>query len=258
MYSFFAELKTRNSTLFYFGWLCLISALVCIVLSFTSDTIVLGINAWIKPMKFFLSTVIFSWSMGWYLFYLNDQRKTAIYNWVLIITFLFELIYITWQAAKGELSHFNVSSAFHGMMFSLMGIAITIITAWTGYIAVLFWRKSFPRLSESYLWGIRFGLLLFVVFAFAGGLMAARLSHTVGSVMETTQGLPVLNWSRESGDLRIAHFVGMHALQVLPLLGYFVLRKKRSVIFISILYSVIVSALLWQALKGVPLIPLGD
>ncbi len=257
MNSFLAELKTRNSTLFYFGLACLIAALACIVLLVTSNTMVLGINAWIKPMKFFLSTVFFSWTMGWYISYLNEPRTTTIYNWVLITTFMFELIYITWQAAKGELSHFNISSAFHGMMFSLMGIAITIITAWTGYIAFLFWRKPFPQLTESYVWGIRLGLLLFVVFAFAGGLMAARLSHTVGSVMETTEGLPVLNWSRESGDLRIAHFFGMHALQVLPLLGYFIVRTKRSIILISILYAAIVTALLLQALKGVPLIALG-
>ncbi|MEJ8819323.1 hypothetical protein [Lacibacter sp. H407] len=256
MNTFLTELKSRNNTLFYFGWICLYAALGCLVLLFTSSTMVLGINAWIKPMKFFLSTVFFSWSMGWYLFYLNEQRKTTIYSWALIITLLFELIYIAWQAAKGELSHFNISSAFHGIMFSLMGIVITIITAWTGYIAFLFWRRPFPQLPASYLWGIRFGLLLFVVFAFAGGLMAARLSHTVGSVMKTTQGLPILNWSRESGDLRVAHFFGMHALQLLPLLGFYIVRRKWLIILISLLYAAVVAALLWQALKAVPLIPL--
>lgn len=256
MNTFLAELKTRNNTLFYFGWICLYAALGCLVLLFSSSTMVLGINAWIKPMKFFLSTVFFSWSMGWYLFYLNEQRKTTIYSWALVITLLFELVYIAWQAAKGELSHFNISSAFHGMMFSLMGIVITIITAWTGYIAFLFWRRPFPQLPASYLWGIRFGLLLFVVFAFAGGLMAARLSHTVGSVMKTTQGLPILNWSRESGDLRVAHFFGMHALQLLPLLGFYIGRRKWLIILISLLYAAVVAALLWQALKAVPLIPL--
>lgn len=257
MNTFFTELKTRNKVLFYFGWICLAGALACIVLVFTTHTLVLGINAWIKPMKFFVSTVFFSWTMGWYLFYLNEPRKTSIYSWVLISTLLFELIYIAWQAAKGQLSHFNISSAFHGMMFSLMGIVISIITAWTGYITFLFWRKPFPQLSESYLWGIRFGLLLFVVFAFEGGLMAPRLSHTVGSVMETTHSLPVLNWSRESGDLRVAHFFGMHALQLLPIIGFYFVRTKRLIIFISLLYAAIVSALLWQALKAVPLIPLG-
>lgn len=240
--------------MFYFGWFCAIGAGVCFAFSFFSNTSVLGVNAWIKPTKFFISTVFFSWTMGWFLFYLNEQRKTVIYSWALILCFLFELVYILWQAAKGELSHFNISTAFHSMMFSLMGVVITIITAWTGYITFLFWKRSFPQLPEPYLWGIRFGLLLFVVFAFAGGIMASRLSHTVGSVMETTKGLPFVNWSTQSGDLRIAHFFGMHALQLLPLLGFYIARSKQQIIFISILYASIAAALLWQALKAVPLI----
>lgn len=86
--------------------------------------------------------------------------------------------------------------------------------------------------------------------------MAARLSHTVGSVMETTHGLPVLNWSRESGDLRIAHFFGMHALQLLPLLGFYVTRTRAQIILLSLIYAAAVTALLFQALNALPLVPL--
>jgi hypothetical protein len=207
-------------------------------------------------MKFFLSTVFFSSTMGWLMHYLNRPLHTIFYSWTLIIMLAFELVYITLRASQGQLSHFNISSAFNGLMFSLMGIAISIITLWTAYVAFLFWKGSFPQLPPAYLWGIRFGLVLFVVFAFSGGMMAAQLSHTVGSVMETTQGLPVLNWSRESGDLRIAHFFGMHALQLLPLLGFFVTRTKQQIIILSLIYAAAVTALLLQALNALPLVPL--
>jgi hypothetical protein len=252
---FLTELKRRNQTLYFFSFICLFGAVVCLAMIFFSDTIVLGINAWYKPMKFFLSTVFFSCTMGWLLYYLQQPAKTNYYSWALIITLGFELVYITLRAAQGQLSHFNISSAFNGMMFSIMGIVITIITAWTGYIAFLFWRRSFADLPIAYVWGIRFGLVLFVVFAFSGGMMAARLSHTVGSVMETTNGLPVLNWSRESGDLRVAHFFGMHALQLLPLLGFYVTRKKQQIILLSLIYAAAVTALLFQALNALPLLP---
>ncbi|MEJ8843905.1 hypothetical protein WG954_16050 [Lacibacter sp. H375] len=253
---FITELKRRNQTLYLFSLICLFGALVCIAMVFLNDTVVLGINAWYKPMKFFLSTVIFSCTMGWLMYYLNKPLHTIFYSWTLIITLSFELVYITLRASQGQLSHFNISSQFNGLMFSLMGIAITIITLWTAYVAILFWKRSFPELPTAYLWGIRFGLLLFVVFAFSGGMMAARLSHTVGSVMETTQGLPVLNWSRESGDLRIAHFFGMHALQLLPLLGYYVTRTKQQIIGLSFIYAAAATALLFQALNALPLLPL--
>ena len=68
---FFQNLRSRNAVLYYFGWLCLLAAAVTTVMIFADDTIVLGINAWIKPTKFLLSTVIFAWSMGWYLYLLE-------------------------------------------------------------------------------------------------------------------------------------------------------------------------------------------
>jgi hypothetical protein len=253
---FITELKRRNQLLYFFSLICLLGAIVCLAMIFFSDTIVLGINAWYKPMKFFLSTVFFSCTMGWFMHYLNRPLHTILYSWTLILTLTFELVYITLRAAQGLLSHFNISTSFNALMFNLMGVAITIITLWTGYVAFLFWKRSFPQLSQTYLWGIRFGLVLFVVYAFSGGMMAARLSHTVGSVMDTTQGLPLLNWSRESGDLRIAHFFGMHALQILPLLGFYVTRTKQEIILLSLIYAAAVTALLFQALNALPLVPL--
>ena len=256
MYTFLTTLKKRNKALYYFGCVNLIGAAVCLVPFTITNTEVLGVHAWIKPFKFLLSTVIFSWSMGWYLFYLKEQKAVKIFNVVVILSLAFELIYIIWQAARGELSHFNISTAFHGIMFSLMGIVISLMTIWTGYMAFLFWKDQFPQLPVAYLWGIRTGLLLFVLFAFAGGIMAARLSHTVGSEMDTVKGLPVVNWSRESGDLRIAHFFGMHALQILPLLSFYMFKTKWQTIVASVLYFVVATALLIQALKGTAFIGL--
>jgi hypothetical protein len=253
---FLTELKRRNQTLYFFSLICLSGAIVCAMQIFLSDTVVLGINAWYKPMKFFLSILFFSCTMGWFMHYLNRPLHTTFYSWALIIILSFELVYITLRAAQGQLSHFNISTSFNALMFNLMGVAITIITLWTAYVAILFWKRPFPQLSQTYLWGIRFGLVLFVIYAFSGGMMAARLSHTVGSVMDTTQGLPILNWSRESGDLRIAHFFGMHALQLLPLLGFYVTRTKQQIILLSLIYAAAVTALLFQALNALPLVPL--
>ncbi len=254
MNTFLSELKTRNELLYWFGLICLACAVVCLIMTFVSTKQVLGINAWIKPLKFFLSTVIFSWTMGWLMFYLQEEKKVTVYNWVVISVFAFELIYIVCQAAKGELSHFNISSPFKGMMFSLMGIAISIMTAWTGYIAFLFFQKSFPQLPVAYVWGIRLGLVLFVIFAFAGGIMGAKLSHNVGGEMIASKGLPLVNWSKQFGDLRVAHFFGMHALQILPLIGFYFSKTKSSIIIIAIVYAILVTASLLQALNGKPFI----
>lgn len=253
MKQFFARLRARNPLLYYAGWLNVLGALVSLVLIFSTDTIVLGINAWIKPMKFFLSITIFLWTMGWLLAYLQKQRAVKIYSVVIVLVLAFEMVVIVWQAANGRLSHFNITTPLYGLLFSLMGIAITLLVVWTVYITYIYFRQKEFDIPASYVWGIRLGLVMFIIFSFEGGVMAAQLAHTVGAP-DGGVGLPVVNWSTRYGDLRIAHFVGMHALQVLPLVGYFVFRKPVTLVVFSIIYFIATVALMVTALYGMPLL----
>jgi hypothetical protein len=100
------------------------------------------------------------------------------------------------------------------------------------------------------------GLIIFVIFSMQGLVMGARMAHTVVGA-DGSIGLPVTNWSIPFGDLRIAHFLGMHALQVLLLLGFYVFKNTRGVVFVSILYAVMVVAKFVQAVRGKPLIAQG-
>ena len=250
---FLAELSNRNIHLYIFGWVCVAGSFACILCIFLTQVEVLGINAFIKPLKFFLSTVIFSWTMAWYLGYLDVSFTTKAYTWTVILVLSFELFWITYKAAIGELSHFNISSSFNGFMFSMMGISISIMTLFTLYIGILFWVQSFPQLPLAYLWGIRLGIICFVIFAFQGGIMGAQLAHTVGAA-DGGPGLPLVNWSTKFGDYRIAHFVGMHALQILPLIGYYLLTSTKGIVLFSILYFGLCLAVLIQAMMKMPLL----
>jgi len=253
MNSFFTTLNRRNVVLYAFGWVCLVGALICAGLTVVTTTQVLGINAFVKPAKFFVSATIFVWTMGWLMGYLRQQRSVRIYSWAIILILAFELTVVVVQAGLGQLSHFNVESATGGILFALMGVAITIAILWTLYIGILFLLQRPGELSLPYLWGIRLGILIFVVFAFEGGLMAARLAHTVGAP-DGGPGLPGINWSTQHGDLRIAHFFGMHALQLIPLFSYYVARRPFQTVSFTLLYVGAVSWLMLEALAGRPLI----
>ena len=246
-------LKLRNEALFYFGLTCFISAVLTLVAARVSHNQINGANAWYKPFKFALSLGIFCWTMGWYTGYLHSYSQVRIYNWAMIILLGFELFYITLQAARGQLSHYNVSSSLYTSLTVAMALAAIAATLYTGYIGVLFCTGEFPELPDYYLWAIRMGIFLFVIFAFEGAVMGANGSHTVGGSSDG-DGLPLLNWSRKYGDLRIAHFVGMHALQVLPFLACYLFKDVRLIFISGFIYCALALFILAQALNSKPLI----
>lgn len=250
MHTFVKELKVRNENLFYFGLLCLSLSFVFLSLTQVTTTQVHNVNAWYKPFKFCFSTFTFAWAMGWYCHYLEDFNVKR-FNWFVIFLLGFEIIYIATQAGRGQLSHYNISTSVYAALYSLMGIAAASVTIYTGYVGFLFCRRSFPNLSKHYVWAIRFAIALFVIFAFEGSLMGSRMNHNVGGVNDNSDWF-ILSWSRTMGDLRVAHFVGMHALQVLPLLSFFVFKKTKSTIIMSLLYGVLATTTLIQALQGKP------
>ena len=246
------EMKIRNEHLFYFGLLCVIISIVCLFLTKTTSTEVQGVNAWFKPFKFAVSIGLFSWTMAWYCHYLSDFNVTP-FNWTVITLFGFELIYIIFQASKGQLSHFNISTPTYSLLYSLMGLATALITLYTAYIGLLFFTQSFPNLPRFYVWSIRLGILIFVIFSFEGGLMGSRMNHSVGAINDNSNWW-IVGWSKTVGDLRVSHFIGMHALQLLPLLSFYVFKNTKITIIISIFYGLLATSTLVQALNEKPLI----
>ncbi|MEO6850899.1 MAG: hypothetical protein ABI166_09710, partial [Mucilaginibacter sp.] len=165
MIDFLAVLRSRNEPLFYFGLICLLSAVFVLLIAKFSHIQINGVNSWYKPFKFALSIGIFSWTMGWYTGYLELPNQVGTYSWTTIILLGFELFYITFQAARGQLSHYNVSSSLYTSLTAAMAFAAIAATLYTGYIGILFCTKEFPELPGYYLWAIRIGIFLFVVFA---------------------------------------------------------------------------------------------
>jgi hypothetical protein len=233
---------------------------------------VLGAPLWMKPAKFAASIAIYTLTLAWVFTYLPEWRRTRrVVSWVTAVTLVLEVVIIDVQAWRGTTSHFNVGTPVDGVLFTVMGIAILVQTLSAVAVAVALWRQRFadPALG----WALRFGMTLTLMGAMTGGLMtqptraqidAARAgarmtvagAHTVGAP-DGGPGLPGTGWSREHGDIRVAHFIGLHALQVLPLVallfvrrGWQGARRVRMVSAIAASYASFFALLLWQALRG--------
>jgi len=253
------ELYQGNPVLSITGWLHWILALALVVLVPLDSRSILGINPWIKPIKFSVSIAIYVWTLAWYLRYLSGRRRAIkLLSWGVAFTMVAEITLITLQSARGVPSHFNVATPLDATLFAVMGSIIGLNTLLLMWVTVLFFVDR-PELPAAYLWGIRFGLLVFLLASFEGVLMVIHGSHTVGAE-DGGAGLRFINWSRQHGDLRVAHFVGMHALQVLPFAGYWISRsrspERAKVAFTAVMFLVylgIMASLFWMAWLGRPL-----
>lgn len=254
---FLNTLKSRNKLLYYFGWLNFVAFVVCLVLYFIDTTLITGINAWVKPMKFCLSVGIYVWSFGWLLFYLKNRKIAAGISWFIVLTMLVENSIIIFQAARGEISHYNISSSLNGMLFGIMGIFIGINTVVNAFTLILFLFKSQVTINGYQLLAWRAGLLLFFIGSISGGLMIANMGHTFGAV-DGGPGIPFTNWSTQAGDMRAVHFFTLHGLQLIPLFAYAMAESKSNkalrVLLFSIGYAVICMLMHYVALQGQPLL----
>ena len=235
---------------------------------------ILGAPTWLKPAKFAISTAIYAFTLAWIFTYLPERRRlTAIVGWLTAVIVTMEVAIIDVQAARGVTSHYNVGTPLDAALFSAMGTGIVI--AWGAAIALTvgLFRQRFP--DEALGWALRIGMLVTVLGQATGGFMttpthaqleAARTgrltvagAHTVGAP-DGGSGVPITGWSREHGDLRVPHFVGLHAVQLLPALVWLIapagsaVRRRRAVAVGAAIYVSLFAILLAQALAGQPVL----
>jgi hypothetical protein len=253
------DARRGHRGLFWFSATMAALAVVLIVASVLDHRTVLGAPLWFKPLKFALSFMLYGAALAWMLAKLDPPgRGLRLAGWVVVGTSMIEMLIIVGQAARGRRSHFNDDSPFDEMLFSIMGATIVVLWLTTLVIALRFFVRSGPDPATT--WAVRFGLLIALTGMALGMLMINEGAHTVG-VPDGGPGLPLLGWSTTGGDLRIAHFVGMHALQLLPLLaavltaaGLDGTSRLRLILVAAAGYAGLVSIVTWQALRGQPLL----
>ncbi|AFZ66461.1 hypothetical protein [Deinococcus peraridilitoris] len=239
---------------------------------FLDPRYVMGAPVWLKPLKFAVSISMYNLTLLWMLGFVQGRaRLVSVLAWTVLITLALELLVIATQAFRGTTSHFNVSTPLDGALWASMGVSI--VGLWLAHLwtAILVLRQPFT--SPVLAWSLRLGLMLTLVGMSEGALMtlptAQQLAdfqgvagaHGVGAP-DDSAGLMLVGWSTVGGDLRIGHFVGLHALQVLPLIGALLLRLPRLTDAQRLhllwtgagLYLGLMALVTWQALRAQPLL----
>ncbi|MBO1110569.1 ABA4-like family protein [Bordetella petrii] len=256
-------LLQRQRPLAVFGMLLLAALAPAAVAAWLDPRTLAGVDVWAKPMKFMAAIGLFALTLAWLIGELPPARRhTRLMRatvWTALATGGFEAFYITWQGALGQASHFNTDTPFHAAMFMLMGIAALLFTGTALPVAHQLWRHA-GAMAPAYRLGAIAGLVLtFVAGAGVGVAISAHGGPLVGGV--AGQGLPVVGWSAAGGDLRVAHFLGVHAQQMLPAAGYLLARTgwRAAVPAMAsgtVAYAGLVVLALAQAYAGLPLLAL--
>ena len=213
-----------------------------------------GESVWLKPSKFALSFVLLYATMALVVERLSSSARTWLAMRatlaVMIAATAVEMAYIAAQAARGVPSHFNLATPFEAAMYSVMGVGAVALVAGIGIVGTLAARDRAAGLGAGLRAGVRWGFVLSALLTFG----------VVGTPSPGAATLPLLGWSAEVGDLRPAHFLALHAMQVLPLFGWWLDRRgaapQPSMGLAAAGWTALTAAVFVQALLGMPLLRL--
>jgi hypothetical protein len=212
-----------------------------------------GISVWDKPAKFFLSLAVQYGTVSWALNLLPDADRLsrgiqrAVY--VMLFSGWVEMAYIVFRASHAEPSHFNTSTPIASIVYGIMGVGAVSLTVTAAFIGWQILRRPHKTIwQEAAGLGLVLGSVLGTI---AGAYMSSHTGHWVGGVQSDANGLAFFNWSTTGGDLRVAHFVGLHAAQFIALSA---LSNSRAIIYITAIATAALTGILFVvAASGIPL-----
>ncbi len=217
-----ARIQKTAAPLYWVGLALLLASIPTLALTLLDSRQFQGVSVWLKPFKFQLSTGLYLLTLALFMVWLPAaalRTKTAHYVvWAAVLSGLFEVGYITWQGSQGAASHFNTQTPFFATMYTLMGVGAVALASASLALGILIARNPAYGLPSAITLAIVLGLVLTFVMGtgFGGYLSAQRAGHWVGGALSDSDGLPLVKWSRSGGDLRAAHFFGIHAMHFIP------------------------------------------
>jgi hypothetical protein len=218
--------------------------------------VITGAPAWLKPAKFAISIFIYAFTLEYLLtFVRGHQWAVRVASWGTAVALLVEMAIISGQVMRGTTSHFNVSAPLDSALYSIMGAFISLVWTLGALVAVLLLIQQ--GLEPAWAWALRLGLLLSLVGMLVGVLMVGNMAHSVG-IADGGPSLPIVGWSTVAGDLRIPHFVGLHGLQALIVVGWFAARRLQAIDSAHRIALVWVAALAYLVPLGASIWPAGS
>ena len=208
-----------------------------------------GANVWAKPMKFSISVALHLATLALVMHFMSASIQINVLLIALavasVIAAIGEVGYIAIQAARMEVSHFNVGTPFHAAMYSIMAfgaVVLVVASGGVGLAAAIDGQSSLsPPVRLAVAIGLIGGTILTLITAFRLG---GNMSHHIGVEAAGALRMPITGWSLTVGDLRPAHFLATHMMQAVPVFGIVAARVLPSGVAVA---AVLLAAVAWTA-----------
>jgi hypothetical protein len=181
-----------------------------------------GENLWLKPIKFQIALAIYLLTLSLYARWVPTaimaRHRMRLFLTAVSACVLAEMLWIGGAAMFAVQSHYNTLPVMYAVYLSMGAFAFLLTTA-SLVFGLAIWRDRNSALPEALRLSLALGLILtFVLTVPAAGTLSALPRPLIGTPV-TGQSMAFMGWSREVGDLRIAHFLATHALHAVPLIG---------------------------------------
>lgn len=239
----------------------------------SDDAIVNGVSVWDKPAKFALSFLAFGPALLWLFSHVEPtkliRRGLGALGWSMVL----EVTLIFTQSIRGTASHFNTATTLDSAIYRAMSVGVGVFTLAGIITGVVLARKQLG--TNALALATKLAVVMMTVGGMLGFAMTRTMegqveggdtigSHTIGAG-DNGVGIPFLGWSTEFGDLRVAHFLGLHSLQVIPVAALLIMwlarretlnlndkGQSRVTALAAVAYGGLVVTTLVQALRSIP------
>ena len=206
-----------------------LSLLLTVPAYLLDDRLFQGENVWLKPIKFQIALAVYFATLAVYATWLpkgaTQTPRMRTFLTVVGLATIAEMLWIGGAAMFATASHYNPHPLLSAI-YVLMGAFAVLLTSVCLVFGITFWRDRGSALPEPLRLSLALGLILtFPLTLLAAGTLASLPGHHIGTPV-TGATMPFMGWSREVGDLRVAHFLATHALHVIPVIGLAALASR--------------------------------
>lgn len=211
------------------------SAIVLCLVAIPLTLLLLGLDRrvlddealWLKPLKFHISLAVHGITVLVASRFLPEVWQshtiTKIGLFVFGAVILYEAIFLSLQAGRGVRSHFNDATAFDAIGGFIMaagaGVLVIVPLILGVALAAATLRGGWGSIAAD---PFPFAMALgFILAGWLGGQTGSAIGANGGPFVgvDPSAGpfMPLTGWSLNGGDYRISHFLGVHAMQAIPI-----------------------------------------